>query len=231
MKAMPTTPFPRLPRSAAFALLCCMAILSVLLLSGCRKVGLLKTPPPGATINLVVGPRYGKTDTEAELARRCIWTFVPPSWQIGAPVQIASAESGVIAAAVANDRYASVGFTGAFSGDGFTSFAANRIAAIQTQQPQQPDTIYLSMGIDGDQNTIAATALHEYGHVFYYRRLSLPQQAAWKDLWTDALARKALPTAYAATNEYEGFAESFAYYCAHKLADARLKSWFDALPR
>lgn len=215
-------------RSYALLMGFCAAflLLSGAMCPGRSGVRLRSDSPPGATADLQVGPLYGKTDSEAELARRCIWTFVPAAWLSGAPVVIASAEPGNIAAAVAGDKYASAGFDGRFTGNGFTSFAANRKAP-----DGQPDTIYLSMGIWSDPNTIAETALHEWGHVFYYRRLSAVQQSAWRDVWKDAANRKALPTDYAATNEFEGFAESFSFYCGHRLKDAPTKAWFDALPR
>lgn len=219
------------PYRAALCLLALVALCALAaLLAGCGPK-LRTSAPPGAAATLTVDPLVnGTTDTAAQLARRVIWTYVPPAWLPASEhVILRSAEPAEIAAVIRADRYTSEGFSGTFTGDGFTSISGNDT---RNPGPDAPTIIYLSKGIWGQSNVIGEVALHEYaGHVRYWHGLTDAQRSAWTPLWADAVKRGALPTAYAATNEYEGFAECMAYALVGKLKDATLRGWFQGLGR
>ena len=213
-------------------------LLSVLLLAAaailcgfsCKRGGSLRNAaPPGATATIdVTLLANGSPDSEALFARRVLWTYVPSAWLPASErLVIRSAMPSDIATAVAADRYAGPGFGGTFTNDGFTSISGN-----DTRAPTGPTVIYLSHSMWDNQNATGEVILHEFaGHVHYWHALTDTQRTEWTREWDAARTRRALPTPYAATNEYEGYAECAAYYLVGKLKDPILLAWFKALPQ
>jgi len=68
---------------------------------------------------------------------------------------------------------------------------------------------------------------HEYGHYVWYAKLNRGQRGDFKRIWREQKRAGCLITRYAGEDEYEGFAEAFAYYLRNpaKLKRVDSESW------
>ena len=68
---------------------------------------------------------------------------------------------------------------------------------------------------------------HEYGHFVWYEKLSRSQRSEYKRIWREQKRAGSLVTRYAGEDEYEGFAEAFAFYLRSpaKLRRIDAESW------
>lgn len=77
--------------------------------------------------------------------------------------------------------------------------------------PAHGGQIYLVKGMSAHEEK--ATLAHEYGHRVFFVMCTNSEQDRWTAIWNDEEKTDDHPTLYSATNDSEGFAESFMLYC------------------
>jgi hypothetical protein len=81
-----------------------------------------------------------------------------------------------------------------------------------------------------DKEQYGRSLAHEYGHFVYCELCTEDEKGRWQEIWRRQARRKTLPTAYAAENALEGFAETFRLYAMERSAlPAESVAFFDKL--
>ncbi len=100
-------------------------------------------------------------------------------------------------------------------------------AFFQSAQSERDPTPSITIRRMLPEGAAAFIFTHEYGHFVWYSKLNREQRSGYTRLWKQQRRAGKLVTKYASEDEYEGFAEAFAFYVRNpgKLKRLDLESW------
>ena len=207
-------------RLSALLAACCLALL--LPLFGCGGGGTNFTPKPGPSVSAqspapagdITEIVVGAGDKQAQAARAIVLDTLPAGFLPGGKRVTMTTLPREMAAQVYRDR------TGSAMPEGIAGWFLKR------DGKSDPSIVIVG---DGWGDYLKTISIHEWGHFVQLDNCTEAEFTAWRVAYNSAKARGALPTTYAETNEYEGFAEAVARIYTAQPLDPELRSVVDAV--